>query len=162
MHDTAERIRNGLSNAWESESGQIISRLEHTFPARVNVNKSRRKVLIFKIYNKHPCTMCDESFAFSSKLAIHILRHTGEKLHICTQCNKSFNEAGHLKRHLLSHSGEKPHKCVKCNKYFRQTGDLKKHFFTHHSHRRDVAQMCTMQQIIWSRWTSEEAPTDAQ
>ena len=72
MHDTAERIRNGLSNAWESESGQIISRLEHTFPARVNVNKSRRKVLIFKIYNKHPCTMCDESFAFSSKLAIHI------------------------------------------------------------------------------------------
>ena len=74
MYDTAEGIRNGSSNASESE------RLEHTFPAGVNVNKSRRKVLIFKMYNKHPCTMCDESFAFSSKLAIHIFVHNATNL----------------------------------------------------------------------------------
>ena len=52
----------------------------------VIINKLRRIVQDHQnMANKYPCTMCVKSFLSPSKLAIHMLTHTGEKLHKCAQ-----------------------------------------------------------------------------
>ena len=93
-------IKNMANKQLESETIKLV-----------NINNKQSEALTTKMANKHPkaCTMCLKSFPSASKLATHLLVHSGERSHKCTQCTKSFGQAGNLKKHLLTHSGEKSH-----------------------------------------------------
>ena len=66
-----------------------------------------------------------------SKLAVHVLTHSGEKMHICLECDKSFGQAGNLKIHMVTHSKERTYTCVHCNKSFSLVQYLRTHMLTH-------------------------------
>ena len=82
--------------------------------SRAGEDKSKASKII--MVKKHPCTMCLKSFPYASKLTIHMVLHTEEKLHKCAQCDKSFGLASNLKNHILTHSIKKLHKCAQCIK----------------------------------------------
>ena len=64
----------------------------------------------------HDCVDCNKSFAYKSRLQIHMLTHSGEKLNKCQLCPGEVSIKGNLKRHLLTYSGEKPYICTVCDK----------------------------------------------
>ena len=77
-----------------------------------------------------------------SNLKIHMVIHSGEKLHKCAQCNKSFNQVGNLKRHFLAHSGKKLHNCAQCSKSFTEAATLKRHLLTHSGEKTNKCAQC--------------------
>ena len=124
----------------------------------VIINKLRRIVQDHQnMANKYPCTMCVKSFLSPSKLAIHMLTHTGEKLHKCAQCNKSFSQAAHLKTHLLAHTGVKLHQCAQCDKPFSRAGHLKTHMLTHSGVHLYKCEQCN-KAFIWTLNDSHAYP----
>ncbi|XP_059583734.1 putative zinc finger protein 66 isoform X2 [Alligator mississippiensis] len=79
----------------------------------------------------HPCPEVQKSLNCQSPLALHKIRHTGEKLHICTKCGKSFTQSSNLNRHRLIHTGEKAHQCSECGKKFHLSSHLAQHRLIH-------------------------------
>ena len=57
---------------------------------------------------------------------MHMLIHSGEKLHTCGIRMKRFKQAVHHKKQTLIHTGEKPYSCEICKKQFTAAGSLKK------------------------------------
>ena len=52
----------------------------------------------------------------------------------CLQCNKySFSSVSKLAKHLMTHTGDKPHLCEQCDYASSHPGNLKRHIRTHHS-----------------------------
>ena len=53
----------------------------------------------------YKCHFCENSFARSSTLKIHLHTHQGEKPYKCNfpNCSKSFTEKGNMKTHYKNH-----------------------------------------------------------
>nr|XP_015926345.1 gastrula zinc finger protein XlCGF57.1 isoform X3 [Parasteatoda tepidariorum]XP_015926346.1 gastrula zinc finger protein XlCGF57.1 isoform X3 [Parasteatoda tepidariorum]XP_015926347.1 gastrula zinc finger protein XlCGF57.1 isoform X3 [Parasteatoda tepidariorum]XP_015926348.1 gastrula zinc finger protein XlCGF57.1 isoform X3 [Parasteatoda tepidariorum]XP_042901220.1 gastrula zinc finger protein XlCGF57.1 isoform X3 [Parasteatoda tepidariorum]XP_042901221.1 gastrula zinc finger protein XlCGF5 len=49
------------------------------------------------------CPFCPKHFIYESKLARHIVVHTGDRPFMCHYCSKSFTQKAHLKTHLIVH-----------------------------------------------------------
>ncbi|XP_019340860.1 zinc finger protein 135-like isoform X2 [Alligator mississippiensis] len=59
-----------------------------------------------------------KSFSCPSLLALHEIKHAGEKSHICTKCGKNFTCLTTLAAHCKIHSGAIPHRFTKCETNF--------------------------------------------
>ncbi|KAL4630370.1 zinc finger protein 850-like [Arapaima gigas] len=56
----------------------------------------------------YKCSFCWKSFNAPSKLARHILIHTGQRPFQCHICQQAFRQSSHLKAHLRVHNRIKP------------------------------------------------------
>ncbi|XP_070188829.1 putative zinc finger protein 735 [Littorina saxatilis] len=65
-------------------------------------------------------------------LAVHALKHNGERPHLCPECGKSFTEAQVLQRHRLAmHQAARPYGCLQCSKTFKTSSALAYHQRSH-------------------------------
>ncbi len=63
----------------------------------------------------------------SSSKAYSRLRSKDKQPCPCTICGKVYPSPSKLANHMLLHTGEKPISCKNCEKKFRRTGDLNTH-----------------------------------
>ncbi|XP_023332175.1 protein tramtrack, beta isoform isoform X7 [Eurytemora carolleeae] len=50
---------------------------------------------------KYECPVCGKRFITPSKLASHLVVHTGERNYRCNHCGKMFTQSGTLKKHMI-------------------------------------------------------------
>ncbi|XP_059581448.1 zinc finger protein 135-like [Alligator mississippiensis] len=74
----------------------------------------------------HSCPECRKSFSCPSRLALHKIRHAGEKPHVCFTCGKSFTCLSTLAAHHQIHSEQLPHCFTKRGKSFVHSLELLK------------------------------------
>lgn len=83
----------------------------------------------------HPCPVCHQTFAHSSKRDDHVrVRHTFERPFHCPEleCDKSFFTKRVLRRHMANHSSNKNKiSCTICNKSLRSWRSLATHMNSH-------------------------------
>ncbi|KAL0964029.1 hypothetical protein UPYG_G00317330 [Umbra pygmaea] len=96
------------------------------------------------------CPTCNNYFTSKSKLRIHMLRESGQKVHHCHLCDYAAVERNSIHRHLASiHANEVDGKihpdvypCPTCGQTFRQSQALKGHMKTHHTLRDNQPMVC--------------------
>lgn len=76
---------------------------------------------------------CGIGFKAHGHLKDHKKRHTNYRPFKCHLCDNSFARSSTLKIHLNTHQGSKPHKCPfpNCNKFFTERGNMKTHYKNH-------------------------------
>lgn len=79
------------------------------------------------------CAFCSYSTSHEGNLKIHLMAHTGEKLHACSQCDYRCNRKYDLKRHMRIHTGERPFTCLYCDHRFSQKYNLRMHIMLKHT-----------------------------
>ncbi|XP_019334239.1 zinc finger protein 189 isoform X1 [Alligator mississippiensis] len=87
----------------------------------------------------HPSHQCRKSFSCPSVLALHKIRHAGEKPHVCVTYGKSFTCLSTLAAHQQIHSGQLPHRFTKRGKTFVRCLELLK---TQHVHSKKCQYHC--------------------
>ncbi|KAF6019973.1 hypothetical protein EB796_021715 [Bugula neritina] len=73
------------------------------------------------------CSRCDYKCNQRSRLATHILTHTGEKPFQCSRCDYRCALKSNLAKHMLTHTGEKPFQCSRCDYKCNQQSSLARH-----------------------------------
>ena len=81
--------------------------------------------------NQFGCPFCPKLMPHSTKMKLHIMKHTGERPFKCNNCEKRFIHKIDLVRHTLTHTGEKPFQCNDCGKRFSQKANLVQHMMIH-------------------------------
>ena len=79
----------------------------------------------------HECLQCKAVFKRASKLAQHMLVHSGVKPYSCDECEKSFARKTNLQLHKRTHTGERPHACARCGRCFSDVSAFRRHCRTH-------------------------------
>ena len=64
-------------------------------------------------------------------LNLHLMIHTGGKVHKFCECGKWFVHECNLNLHMMVHTGEKPRKCCERGKWFVHEYSLKLHMMNH-------------------------------
>ncbi|XP_023333166.1 zinc finger protein 2 homolog isoform X2 [Eurytemora carolleeae] len=94
----------------------------------------------------YPFTICNKTFASKSKLELHTVSHTVNKLFTCTHCGKKFKQKSHLNHHIkLKHSDgafDSKYKCDICGKCLTSNYSLKKHKMLHWDNKPFVCLVC--------------------
>ena len=62
--------------------------------------------------------ICNYTDKHSSRLIVHVRKHTGEKLFKCELCDKTFTNKRDCKTHFLTHPESGAVKCQQCKKKF--------------------------------------------
>lgn len=91
---------------------------------------------------EHSCSACSFVTTHASRLARHVLLHTGEKPHKCPVCGKSFRLRATMVLHLRTHTGERPYTCKTCGRTFAHGSSLAKHKVTHSAERTEQCEVC--------------------
>nr|XP_033787905.1 zinc finger protein 436-like isoform X2 [Geotrypetes seraphini] len=127
-----ERYCQGLSWSRDFKSASLSKRKHagtkvHTYRNRTRITKGLRSTG----ENRYPCTECNKSFRYKSRLKWHQFIHTGDKPLACPKCDKCFVHKSQLTRHQIIHTGVRPFTCTACNKRFQDKGHLARHQRTH-------------------------------
>ncbi|KAK0056368.1 zinc finger protein 184 [Biomphalaria pfeifferi] len=93
---------------------------------------------------KFSCEYCGLSFSFSSKLKLHLMKHTGEKPYSCSNCNSAYREKSQLVYHMKSHNGQKDYQCPICNQQFLQKAYLEGHMRKHTGEKPFACLICSV------------------
>lgn len=111
-----------------------------------SVLKVKRKRMVNKSCTNKPSStidrkkyvyykMCEICGRVTSKLKIHMLSHTTEKMFKCPTCSSTFRYLGNLRSHMRVHETT-PHKvCQICGREFSKTVVYKRHLLKHDSQR---------------------------
>lgn len=90
-----------------------------------------------RVFEKHPCNMCDKVFSSSVGLKIHLATHT----HECKVCHVMFTTSKELQTHTEKHitsivTTQAQIQCAVCGKEFSTQKLLRKHIETKNIHTR--------------------------
>jgi len=55
---------------------------------------------------RHECPECGKRFITPSKLARHVLMHTGERPYTCPHCLRPFSQASNMRLHIQKIHGD--------------------------------------------------------
>lgn len=83
-----------------------------------------------KLKHKEPsvtCTQCGKKLSNKYCLELHMLRHTGKKMHACELCSMRFTTPGAKANHMRIHKKERPFVCDICGKRVVNRASLVKH-----------------------------------
>lgn len=88
---------------------------------------------------------CTRVFNATSRLQIHLRRHTGERTYACQwqDCDKKFFRKDHLTAHVKSHTGQEYYVCDTCGYRFTWKDSLIAHVQTHEIPKEDVVQVAS-------------------
>ncbi|KAL1380507.1 hypothetical protein pipiens_014143 [Culex pipiens pipiens] len=90
------------------------------------------------------CSVCGKKLSSKYNLELHMLRHTGKKMHACELCSMRFTTSGAKAAHLRIHKKERPFVCDICGKRVVSKASLAKHVKEIHENiRRFVCSVCT-------------------
>lgn len=59
---------------------------------------------------------CGETFSYSSKLALQVIKHIRRELYTCNQCRKVYSFSSSFNNHMTAKAGERPYDCKQCDK----------------------------------------------
>ncbi|ALC45746.1 CG18764, partial [Drosophila busckii] len=91
----------------------------------------------------HMCDQCGYRSSCKRALAIHILRHKGEKNFECEECGLKFYNASMRKLHIrVKHQGEKPFDCKYCGQSFYTPSARGRHENMHTNERPYACDIC--------------------
>lgn len=74
-----------------------------------------------------PCTICPRRFITNDQLLAHSRVHTGEKPFVCKYCGKRFAHGAPFRYHIRTHTGEKLCNCPFCGKGFITKANMRVH-----------------------------------
>jgi uncharacterized Zn-finger protein len=90
-------------------------------------SKLAQHLLVHSGVKPYPCDECDKSFARKTNLQLHKRTHSGEKPHACARCGRCFSDVSAFRRHCRTHTGERPYNCNQCGAAFTQASTLYNH-----------------------------------
>lgn len=97
-------------------------------------------VLLRKVFYRHKCDECEDSFRSLLDLQGHKLKkHKGIS---CDICGQTFTQSGNMRRHRVRHTGIKEHKCKECPKEFYTFKELKSHMICHTGILPKICEIC--------------------
>ncbi|XP_047992870.1 zinc finger protein 37-like [Leguminivora glycinivorella] len=76
------------------------------------------------------CDTCGKGFQNSTKLALHVLRHSAPSVR-CPHCPRVLYDKYALARHVASHAPTRPYRCKLCPRAFKQKANLDRHERVH-------------------------------
>ena len=131
-----------------------------SFPRNQQPNTSRRKYIM-----AHNCVDCNKSFAYKSRLQIHMLTHSREKPHKCQLCPAEFLNKRTFKETSTDIQQRKA-LCMYCvwQKVLSKRDSLKRHLFTHSERNHIVGEnsINTVSCWILNKRKFKETSTDTQ
>jgi len=90
-------------------------------------SKLAQHMMVHSGLKPYECDQCDKSFARKTNLQLHQRTHTGEKPHACARCGRCFSDVSAFRRHCRTHTGERPYNCSLCGAAFTQASTLYNH-----------------------------------
>ena len=99
-------------------------------------SKLAQHMLVHSGLKPFQCDECDKTFARKTNLQLHKRTHTGEKPHACARCGRCFSDVSAFRRHCRTHTGERPYTCNLCGGAFTQASSL-------YNHKKTLMLLCT-------------------
>jgi len=90
-------------------------------------SKLAQHMLVHSGVKPYQCDECEKTFARKTNLQLHKRTHTGEKPHACARCGRCFSDVSAFRRHCRTHTGERPYSCSLCGGAFTQASTLYNH-----------------------------------
>ena len=90
-------------------------------------SKLAQHMLVHSGLKPYQCDECEKTFARKTNLQLHKRTHTGEKPHACARCGRCFSDVSAFRRHCRTHTGERPYTCGLCGGAFTQASTLYNH-----------------------------------
>ncbi|XP_034838123.1 zinc finger protein 260-like isoform X23 [Maniola hyperantus] len=89
------------------------------------------------------CHICEKTFKDQRKLTLHIKKdHLLERKHKCQECQMMFFSSTRLKIHMAKHTGLRQFKCDICLKAYGRKNTLREHMRIHANDRRYACEHC--------------------
>ena len=144
LHENPISIACNICNKKFTRKSQLRKHTAKFHPAAV-FQEDFKEALPKESETKGPvneCPECKAVFKRPSKLAQHMLVHSGLKPFQCDECEKTFARKTNLQLHKRTHTGEKPHACARCGRCFSDVSAFRRHCRTHTGERPYTCNLC--------------------